>query len=72
VFESKVFPLTFLVNRSNYAHQLNVLETYCHANQDAIWICKPGENSNQGQGISIEKDFSHLKKRVNEFVKFAE
>lgn len=71
-FETNVFPLTFLFNRRNFAHQLNLLENYCSSHKDAIWICKPGENSNQGQGISIEKDFLQLKARVDEFVKFAD
>lgn len=72
VFRSQVFPLTFLINRGNYAYQLGVLQSYCHENPGAIWICKPGENSNQGQGITVEKDFEHLKIRVSQFVKLAE
>ena len=72
VFDTKVFPLTFLFNRRNYAHQLKLLEIYCMKDNEAIWIVKPGENSNQGQGITIEKDFNELKERVSQFVKFSE
>lgn len=72
VFELKIFPVTFLLNRRNYAHQLKVIELYASTDSKVIWICKPGENSNQGQGITIEKNIEQLKERVKQFVKFAD
>ena len=31
-----------------------------------IWIIKPGENTNRGQGIMVSKDFEEIKKIVEE------
>lgn len=31
-----------------------------------IWIIKPGENTNQGQGISVSKDYSEIASLIEE------
>ena len=34
-----------------------------------IWIIKPGENTNRGQGISVSKDYSEITSLVEESTK---
>mmetsp|Transcript_33812 Transcript_33812/g.32897 ORF Transcript_33812/g.32897 Transcript_33812/m.32897 type:complete len:98 (-) Transcript_33812:578-871(-) len=36
------------------------------SNKKNIWIIKPGENSNRGNGIIVAKEFEEIKKLVEE------
>ena len=66
VFESKVFPQTFLI-RSNdyYGHDdMKELRIYAAANPTAYWIVKPGEDSNRGCGITLFDNEKELMKFV--------
>lgn len=31
-----------------------------------MWIIKPGENTNRGQGIQVAKEFSEIKRIIEE------
>jgi len=63
------FPLTFLLKSKdnlmnfNYYFQKNVGK-----NQN-IWILKPGENTNRGNGIIITNDINEIQKVVSELKK---
>ena len=64
VFESKVFPHTFLLKAKDRrfmqegeymssSPELDRLRKHMSENPKAIWIVKPGENSNRGAGITL-------------------
>jgi len=72
VFTEKVFPFTLHVNRKNQHQQIRALMDYIADNPDAIWILKPGENSNQGHGISIENNLEQIKKKIKDSMALAE
>lgn len=55
VFESKVFPHTFLLNCNDASgpDEYGLLQAYVKKNPKDIWIVKPGEDSNRGVGIML-------------------
>lgn len=41
-------------------------ETDAGGNKKNIWIIKPGENTNRGNGIMVAKEFDEIKKIIEE------
>lgn len=62
-------PITFHI-KYYQDEEWKKFESYFYSPQEAeykehnIWIIKPGENSNRGNGITISRDFSEIKKRI--------
>ena len=58
----KWIPLTFHIkNTENDKQYLQFLKHYGKNQSQNIWIIKPGENTNRGNGISISKDIEGIK-----------
>lgn len=62
-------PMTFHVKSGLQDPEFIKFKSYYDAGsaeKNNIWIIKPGENTNRGQGISVSKDYSEIKGLVEE------
>eukprot|EP00347_Sterkiella_histriomuscorum_P022577 403337958 len=64
IFESHVFPQTFLIRNSSDDEDYFRLIRYIQENPDTVWIIKPGENSNRGCGISLCQSKEGIQKEI--------
>ncbi|CDW84262.1 tubulin-tyrosine ligase family [Stylonychia lemnae] len=64
IFESHVFPHTYLVKSSHDDSEYLKLVKYATQRPDSIWIIKPGENSNRGCGISLCQGVDGIQKEI--------
>jgi hypothetical protein len=53
-------PLTFTLDNSNNKEELDKFKLFIKNMENAIWILKPGENSNRGKGITVCKQFNQI------------
>lgn len=61
-------PVTFHIKTGLDDPEWAKFQHYYESNKDKqnIWIIKPGENTNRGQGIQVAKDFSEIKNIISE------
>ena len=65
-------PLTFLVKDGINDQSFISFREYFEQNPNLMWIIKPGENSNRGQGIKVVKDLKEIQsivERANSFTR---
>ena len=67
--ECKNIPLTFLVEGGKESNSFLAFKQYFNflasvPEQDNKWICKPGENSNRGQDITVLQDLIQIENYV--------
>ena len=63
-------PLTFMVKEGLNDPAFSEFGEYFTRNIGCTWIIKPGENSNRGQGIKVEKDLKEIKLIVDRSSRF--
>ena len=65
-------PLTFLVKDGVHDKSFIKFREFFYKNPNSMWIIKPGENSNRGQGIKVVKDLKEIEimvARANSFTR---
>mmetsp|Transcript_7749 Transcript_7749/g.7207 ORF Transcript_7749/g.7207 Transcript_7749/m.7207 type:complete len:139 (-) Transcript_7749:830-1246(-) len=60
VFESKIFPQTFLIREGFHDKEYQNFLEFHQKNPNQIYILKPGENSNRGCGIVLCDSLSEI------------
>ena len=63
VSPNSIIPLTFHIESTDSRQFKNFMKT-AKKLKSAIWIVKPGENSNRGNGIFVEKELDKIKTHI--------
>ena len=61
-------PETFHIE-SQRCPQISHLQRAIKQNPNSLWLVKPGENSNRGNGISIAKNFAQVDQKIRKMKK---
>ena len=73
----QVLPVTFHIKNGDQDPEFAKFSEYYQAEEEKrtgkmntanVWIIKPGENTNRGQGIQVERDFEVIRRILNESV----
>ena len=56
-------PLTFHIEKIN-SKVFRMFEKMAKENKKILWIVKPGENTNRGQGIFVSDSIDKIKRRI--------
>lgn len=63
---NSLIPMTFHIE-STTSKQFRSWIKLTKKLKNTIWIVKPGENSNRGNGIFVEKDVSKITKHIEKY-----